>query len=163
MAQFLRKIKRSRWHGHGEHVGLKETSPELLPSDILGDVATSNGGRLSVWYIDADNIQRVMIALGASAGRLEHSYFMFFPDSAVAAAGITAVPEPGQTPDADANTKWHLDLCIANAMQLVRLARILWDLGEMRVMLESDLRDHIRNALAAGYLKDSPTLRKLAR
>ena len=151
MRRFLRKINKNKWFEAGT------TSPALeeLRADPVGDLATSGGGKLSVWVVeDGDqNLERVVCALASTMSSLQHMSFITFDPEDLVPLGVEHEHNEGDSRDIEANRKWHYDLVIPTAIKLVHFARHLWAQSTPQIILQKQLRAYMLKAIEAGTIR----------
>ena len=151
MRRFLRKINKNKWFEAGT------TSPALeeLGADPVGDLATSGGGKLSVWVVeDGDqNLGRVVCALASTMSSLQHMSFITFDPEGLVPLGVEYKNNEGDSRDMEANCKWHYDLVIPTAIKLVHFARHLWAQCTPQIVLQKQLREFMLEAIKAGTIQ----------
>ena len=151
MPYHLRKIRKARW------------SPELrdefgpfdaqdCPADCVADLGTASC-RLSLWEIDDErsNLAEVIVALASNSQHLSNLDYALIPRDKVEAIAQLEVTE-GQTAHVQANEKWHRDLLGLSGRRLVDLAVLIFSGAERRRVLEKEVTQMVRKALATRTL-----------
>jgi hypothetical protein len=142
----LRVITKSRWYRVFDWV-----PPETVQADALRDLSTQNGA-LSVWEIDDDqsNLERVLAALAATRPSIQNIDFLLVDRQVVTDLGIVIESNHGDTPDPQANRRWHRDLIYLTAPLLAGLAVAC----RLRGYSMRRLEKQVRGLIVAGVRTD---------
>jgi hypothetical protein len=145
MPLLLRNVRQNRWLKDPARAWLDRNE---VPADPLGDLRTQENA-LSVWEVadDHSNLERVVraIVLGSTSG-IANTGYVIFDAALLESIGIASRPEPGVSPDADAN-KWPRDLINLTGSQLVALTRVILEHGESGQVLKKRLLQLIQEGI----------------
>jgi hypothetical protein len=138
MPYLLRGIRKTRWLSDPSRTWLPVNE---VPADCLGDLQTTDC-ELSVWVVERDrsNLARVVTALAATRDTLSEFSYRLVPIEWVKRHRLQLNPTPGETPDEEANDRWHGDLQYLSGVRLVSLARCMWHRGELARITESRMK-----------------------
>lgn len=155
MPHILRKIdQKINWAKDGEFAGYIPANE--APADALQDLKTSEN-RLSVWRIEDDrqNLPQVLAAVASRRDNLQKLDYIILDFRYVHQNGLKMADRPGDTLDAEANSKWHLHLIELSASGLSRLANAMFAYGEIHRAMERELVEHLRRSVANGHIHES--------
>ncbi len=152
MPLLLRKIRKNRWYKPDVAAGAP-ASP--MPADPVGDLYTS-GNDLSVFQIENDrsNLERVVTALGANAETISNVDYALFEDRLVTQVKLEINETPGGTPDEEVN-KWHRDIAVGTADNLLALAKGIYSVCETERVSEKEIHSWVAQGLERGELSRS--------
>jgi hypothetical protein len=155
----LRSIRRGRWH---EIIGTSPTEEEIRKGPLL-DLVSENS-TLSVWYIESDksNLERITIALASRRDSFSNFDYALINEQLLVVLDIKVVQTNGETPDQEANTRWHRDLVELSDSKLIALARTIAEKGETARILEKKMAFLIREAVNAGRLDRTKLSKNIA-
>ena len=156
MAIYLRKASRGSWHPRREY----NCGEGDIPLDPLTDLRTKDN-RLSVWKIEdieedseagnSNLIRRIVAALAANLNGLGDIHYILISDRVLTDLAIDVEKSRGQTPDKEANAKWHYDLYIHSAESLLGLTDAL--LGKPRLALKDEVKTYLQEGLDSKWLE----------
>lgn len=120
MTLWLRKVRKSKWYRNVEVPWLEEGE---LQADAFSDLSTRSN-KLSWWLIEDDrsNLERVVAALASKCDDLSIVDCVILDDESVARLNLAIAEAPGDTPDGQANEKWHRDFLCLTTEKLQQLA-----------------------------------------
>lgn len=149
MPFLLRRIRRSNWH---EIKGTSPTDEQIRNGPLLDLVPDDN--TLSVWHIEDDrsNLEQVAVALAALRDHLSNFDYALVDEQLLSALDIKVVQTNGETPDQEANTRWHRDLVELSDSKLIALVRTIAGKGETARISEKKIATLIQEAVGAGRL-----------
>ncbi len=152
MSFIFRKIRTAKWYKN-ENVAWLPTG--ALQADALGDLET-NSNALSIWRIEADlsNLRRVITALAAMGDNVSNVDYALLDEGRFRSMGLNTRPQPGETPDHDAN-HWHIDLVELTADNLLQFAKLIQSSGQIERVPEKKVKQWLRDGVANGQLDRS--------
>jgi hypothetical protein len=155
----LRKIRKERWRTLDNAAWVPRGD---IPGDPLGDLVTQNN-RLSIWVVDAGpgNLDRVLCALAGNCDKLSHVDYLLFDEGVLGELQLKMETKPGDTPDTEANARWHREIIELSAGKLASLARRMYVLQRFRLHWK-DVSRLLKEAVETNRL-DSAKLKKKLR
>ena len=159
MPLLLRTIRKSKWYGHE---GVPWLPDGELQADALDDLKTTNN-ILSVWVVDDDreNLEQVVIAQAACRDSFAHVDYALFDQQILSELGIKFEPSPGETPDEEANSNWHIDLTELTASQRFKLATTIMAEADRKRFPKKDIEEQIIEAVWSKQLNLKKMHKKL--
>ena len=145
----LRKIEQRRWY--------KRTFPWLvqseIPADPLADLKT-NQNNLSVFYIKGDlsNLNDVIAAYAATRDHAVNFDYLLFDEQVCSELSVEIKETKGTTRGEEVNKKWHRDLVELSAGKLLKLAKVIYEKGEIKRIQEKEILNTIARATIAGKI-----------
>ena len=125
MAPFLiRKINKRIW----DRPEFPSGKAVPVPADPVGDFSTEND-EISVCVVEEnnDNLDGVITALsGAKTTNVSHFDYAIFDSPLGRDFSWQLKPTPGQSPDKEANRKWHRDIVVETADNLCAIAKTIY-------------------------------------
>lgn len=150
MSYFLRFIAWDRWAEE------KDWVPEgVVPSAPLGDLKTSKNDVLSLWQIDEDlsNLDRVLAAFATKRTAIQELGYILISRENLQIYEDRMENNPSDTPDAEANRQWHVDLTRLTADDIHRIVYELYQNFEPELRLNDEVKDIIEESLENGYIE----------
>lgn len=147
----LRTIRKSRWYQ------LDWLPKGESPAETLQDFLT-NENRLSLWSIDVDqsNLARVIAAIAATRDNPQVIDYVMFDTELAEATQIKLSLEPGNTPDEEANRRWHFNALEVSSSQVARLTEALFDLPDLRFRkTKNQVKQAVTSSVKAGFLREA--------
>lgn len=116
---------------------------------------------LSVWSIEDNrsNLEQVVIALASTKDFFSNFDYALVDDALLTTLNIKIEKTDGNTPDHEANTRWHRDLVELSDSTLITLIRTIAEKGETVRIPEKEMARLIQEAVTAGRL-DRTKIRK---
>ncbi|MBM3458574.1 MAG: hypothetical protein FJX77_08605 [Armatimonadetes bacterium] len=108
MSYVVRFIRKSRW----QHASAPSWLPQGEPTgDCLNDLRTTEN-KLSVWLIENDpsNLDRVLAAFAATRDSTAPLDYRRVSLGWIQRHRLSLLPTSGDSPDQEANHRWHRDL-----------------------------------------------------
>jgi hypothetical protein len=146
MGRLLFKVKKPKWN--------KQAWPDWvpkgeIPADCLKELRVENN-RLSVWLFDGnpEDQKRIVTALAANRPSLEQVDFLVFEETLLQSIPLTIEKTNGDTPDSDANSRFHRDLIELTGAKLLALATAVGMRGTTERITAPKIREWLREAIA---------------
>jgi hypothetical protein len=161
MPLLLRKIDHKvKWAKDGE--ALKYLLSDQAPADVLQDLRTEDN-RLSLWRIEDNksNLSRVLAAIVSTREHLQKMDYILIDFRHIQENGLRFEQEAGDTLDKEANS-WHIDVIQLSALDIARLANLLFVNGERVRQLEPELIEVLRQSVKAGHIREAELKRTVA-
>jgi len=126
-----------------------------VPADPLGDLRTSNNGKLSVYQVGQNlgDVERIARALALGRDKIDNVGFVLFDISLLEKASIELDQTDGKTPDPAVN-KSHVDLINLTGNKLVTLTRLILLEGETGTVLEKRIVKLVEEGLDSKELPE---------
>jgi hypothetical protein len=155
----LRSIRKGRWH---EIMGTSPTD-EQIRKGPLRDFA-SDDNTLSVWRIEEDrsNLEQVAVALSSKRDSFTNFDYVLVDEALLTEINIKIEQMDGDSPDQEANIRWHRDLVELTDSKLIDLVRAVAEKGETTRIPEKTIARLIQEAVDAGRLDRTRLNKKLA-
>jgi len=152
----LRSIHKGRWH---EILGTSPTDDQIR-NGPLRDFVPENS-TLSVWYIEDDrsNLEQVITAFASAGDFFSNFDYALVDEALLTTLNIKIEQTDGNTPDQEANARWHRDLVELSDPKLIALIRAIAEEGETARIPEKKIARLIQEAVDAGRL-DRTKLKK---
>jgi len=153
MEMLLRGIRKSKWYKNPDVPWLPENE---LQADALGDITTSSNA-LSVWLIEEDgsNIENVVSALASNRDELTNFDYAVLELDEVINSGINIKEATGETPDDNANGRWHRILVELTVPNINTLAITIQTSGQIKRVSPKNVKKWIREGLESGRIDPS--------
>jgi hypothetical protein len=141
------------------------TSPtdEQIRNGPLRDFVPENS-TLSVWYIEDDksNLEQVAVAFASTRDSFSPFDYALVDEALLTKINIKIEQTDGDTPDQEANTRWHRDLVELTDFKLTALVRTIAEKGETARIPEKEIARLIQEAVDNGRLDRTKLNPKLA-
>ena len=154
MPLLLRKISKSKWHGHEIHPWLPKVSLEAdaIQADAMSDLKTENNA-LSLWRIDDNriNLEQVITALAANGNRPAHLDYALFDEQFLVNSEFKVEQFSGNTPYTVANS-YHFHLTELSVHKLTEVAKIIKGKAERNRYTKKETLTLIKRAIDSGLI-----------
>src|SRR5262245_10093480 len=117
---------------------------------------------LSVWFIENDksNLEQVVVALASTRDSFSNFDYVLVDEALLTAINIRIEQTDGDTPDQEANTRWHRDLVEFTESKAIELIKATIAKGKLESRIpEKRIAELIQRAVDAGRL-DRTKLKK---
>ena len=143
----LRSIRKAKWY---KNLGVPWLSDVELQADALSDLTTS-ANCLSVWQVEDDfsNLNRVVAALSSKRNVLVNFDYALINQELLTSLEVKIKQSLGDTPDLDANAKWHWDIYELSVSTLVRIANFIHKSANIERVMPNDVAKAISISLRA--------------
>lgn len=151
MPLLIRKIKKRKWDKPEVSPGAADPP---VPAEPVGDFCTDNN-EISVWLIEEDkaNLARVVTALsGAKTTNISHFDYAIFDSQIVLDLSLELKTTTGESPDDEANGKWHRDIVVGTADNLCALVKNIYNTCAKERVPATDIRSNLRKAIGSGQI-----------
>lgn len=151
MPRLLRVVRKAKWY---KHPGVPWLAEDDLQADSLLDLKTDDNV-LSVWHIEDDesNLGRVVAALAAKRNNVANFDYALIDADLVVNLPVHIKNKSGDTPDAEANQKWHRDLTQLTHRQLFELANLIRRHGKVERIQHPQVLESLKKAYDADQLE----------
>ena len=152
MPKLLRKSENKKWLPLEKATWLSQGD---IQADPVGDLATK-GNTLSLYELEDGqaNLNRIIAALAATRGNVQHFEYTLIERSDIESLGIKIKKTKGMTADEGVND-CHYDLFELSGYQIVSLAKMIFLKGARTQMLKDDVRKEIIESVRQGYLNQN--------
>ena len=150
MPFLIRKIKKRKWD---KSTDLSAGAPPV-PADPVGDFSTDHN-EVSVWLIEENdtNLERVITALsGAKTTNVSHFDYAKFDCQLVMGLALQLKESVGESPDDEANEKWHRDIIVGTADNLCSLVKSIYDNCSKQRVPSVKVRANLKEAINSGRI-----------
>jgi hypothetical protein len=160
MPFLLRKIRKDRWYRVG---GVSYLAENDTQADALDDLRTSSN-QLSVWHVDDNkaNLEQVIAALAANCQFISNVDYALLDYEVVRELGVRIEEAKGDSPNESANILWHREMMELSGLQLLALARAIFEKAQRARVSEKMIPQLIANGVMAGQIKRERLREKVA-
>jgi hypothetical protein len=160
VAPFLiRKIKKRKW----DKPDFPAEKAVPVPADPVGDFCTENN-EISVWVVEEnnDNLARLITALsGAKTTNVSQFDYAIFDSQLVRDLSLELKPTPGESPDEEANGKWHRDIVVETADKLCALVKTIYNNCTKDRVPAAQVKAYLKKAIESGQIAPDLLTEKL--
>jgi len=142
-------LKTSAWDQYGDLPWLKTAE---VQAPALWDLGFGDN-RLSVWSIEDDksNLERIIGALAARRENIENLDYVLIESSSLSEPDIAIEKTNGETPDEDANTRYHFDGIQLAISKILNIANLIKLSPEKERVQSFDVKKYLLKSFERGY------------